>query len=245
MIVFGAIWVLAASAAQAQTLTAKQILDRIDDLYRGKSSRGEMTMIITTRHWKRTLTVRFWSRGKNMSLIRILAPLREKGTATLRVGKDLWNYLPKVRRVIKLSSSMMSASWMGSHFTNDDLVRESRMADDYTYRVSFRGERAGRRVIELVLIPKPDAAVVWGKVTVEVAAGTYMPLKILYYDEDKKLARTMAFSRIKLLGGRRLPSVMTVVPADNPGESTVVRYDRIEFNVGLRDDVFSLRNLQR
>ncbi len=245
LILLGTVWTLAVGAAPARTLTARQVLDRIDDLYRGDSSRGEMTMIITTRHWKRTLTIRFWSLGKTMSLIRILAPLREKGTATLRVGKDLWNYLPKVNRVIKLSSSMMSASWMGSHFTNDDLVRESRMADDYTYRISFQGERAGRRVIELTLIPKPDAAVVWGKVTVLVADGTYMPLVIRYFDEDKKPARTMTFSRVKDLGGRRLPTVLTVVPADNPGESTVVRYDRIQFNVGLRPDFFSLRNLQR
>jgi outer membrane lipoprotein-sorting protein len=236
---------LIAGAAPARALTARQVLDRVDDLYRGDSSQGEMAMIITTRYWKRTLTIRFWSRGKTMSLIRILAPLREKGTATLRVGKDLWNYLPKVNRVIKLSSSMMSASWMGSHFTNDDLVRESRMADDYTYRITFQGQRDGRRVIELTLIPKPDAAVVWGKVTVLVADGTYLPLVIRYFDEDKKPARTMSFSVVKDLGGRRLPTVLTVVPADNPGESTVVRYDRIRFNVGLRPDFFSLRNLQR
>jgi len=240
-----ALLVLAGTTALAGPLTARQILDRVDDLFRGDSSRGRMTMIITTRHWKRTLTLEFWSKGKTMSLIRILAPLREKGTATLRVGKNLWNYLPKVNRVIKLSSSMMSASWMGSHFTNDDLVRESRMADDYTFRITFQGRRAGREVVDLTCIPKPDAAVVWGKVVVTVRAGDYLPLVIKYFDEDMKLARTMTFTQVGDLGGRRLPRVMRVVPADKPDEATVVRYERLKFNLGLSDDLFSLRNLQR
>ncbi|MBU1742693.1 MAG: outer membrane lipoprotein-sorting protein [Proteobacteria bacterium] len=241
--------VLTGSATLAKPLTkpltARRILDGVDDLFRGDSSRGRMTMIITTRHWKRTLTLEFWSKGKTMSLVRILAPQREKGTATLRVGKNLWNYLPKVKRVIKLSSSMMSASWMGSHFTNDDLVRESRMADDYTYRITFRGRRAGREVVDLTCIPKRDAAVVWGKVVVTVRTRDYLPLLIRYFDEDLKPARSMTFSRVADLGGRRLPTVMTVVPADKPGEATVVRYEKMKFNLGLSDDLFSLRNLQR
>lgn len=117
----------------------------MDDLFRGKSSQGLMTMTVVTKHWKRTLTMQWWSKGKDRSLVRILAPKKEAGTATLRVGNDVWNYLPKVKRVIKLPSSMMSGSWMGSHFTNDDLVKESRMADDYTFKITFQGcATAGR-----------------------------------------------------------------------------------------------------
>ena len=226
-------------------LTARQILDRVDDLFRGKSSQGRMTMSITTAHWKRTLSMKWTSRGKERTLIRILAPKKEKGTATLRSGRDIWTYLPKVRRVIKLSSSMMSASWMGSHFTNDDLVKESRMADNYTFKITFRGERGGREVIDITCIPKPKAAVVWGKVVVSVAKAGYMPLMIRYFDEDMKPARTMIFSEVGNLGGRRLPKVMTVVPADKPKESTVVRYLEMRFNIDVPESVFSLRNLQR
>ena len=233
------------AAAEEPTRSAREILDRVDDLFRGNSAHGEMTMTITTAHWTRTLTLEFWSRGEDQSLVRILAPAKEKGTATLRVGNELWNYLPKVKRVIKLPSSMMAASWMGSHFTNNDLVKESRMAADYTFEQSFAGRRNGEEVIKITCLPTPEAAVVWGKVVVQVRRGDYLPLAIPYYDEHTQLARTMTFSDVKTLGGRRLPAKMTVVPADKPAESTVVDYQSIEFDLPLDDEVFSLRNLQR
>ncbi|MCP4656170.1 MAG: outer membrane lipoprotein-sorting protein [bacterium] len=223
----------------------QEILDRVDDLFRGDASRGEMSMTITTAHWQRTLSLAFWSRGEDESLMRILAPKKEKGTATLRVGTNLWNYLPKVKRVIKLPSSMMSASWMGSHFTNNDLVKQSRMADDYRFEQSFAGERDGEEVIEITCLPGAEAAVVWGKVEVRVRRGDYLPLRISYYDERMELARTMIFSEFRPLGGRLLPAKMTVVPADEPEERTVVEYHAIDFDPKLDDDVFSLHNLRR
>jgi len=231
--------------AEETSLSAKEILDKIDDLYRGQASHGRMSMAITTAHWTRTLELEFWSQGKDKSLIRILAPTKEKGTATLRVGSDLWNYLPKVKRVIKLPSSMMSASWMGSHFTNNDLVKESRMAEDYTFEVSFQGRRRGEDLIEVTCLPKPEAAVVWGKVLVEVRLSDYQPLLLTYFDEVMKPARTMTFAEYKTLGGRLLPARMTIVPADKPEEKTVVEYQTIEFEPELAPEVFSLRNLQR
>ncbi len=226
-------------------LSPKEILDRVDDLFRGISSHGRMTMKITTAHWKRSLTLEFWSEGKEKSLIRILAPKKEKGTATLRVGNDMWNYLPKVKRIIKLPSSMMSASWMGSHFTNDDLVKESRMAEDYTFEVTFEGEREGHKIVEVTCHPKPDAAVVWGKVVVTVRRVDYLPLNCIYYDEDLYRARTMIFSKIGRFGERRLPTVMTVVPEDKPNEKTEVVYEEMTFDLDLPPQTFSLRSLQR
>jgi len=246
---FGAILLiailLAGPARAASTLTAKDILDRVDDLFRGDSSHGRMVMTVTTVNWKRSLTIEAWSEGKDKSLLRILAPTKEKGTATLRVDNDIWNYLPKVNRVIKLPSSMMGSSWMGSHFTNDDLVKESRMADDYTFEVTYEGERAGRKVIEITCIPKPEAVVVWGKLVVEVAAEDYMPFEMVYYDEDLNKARTMRFEDVGLLGGRRLPKTMVVTPADKPSESTVVTYMDMSFDLKLSLDLFTLRNLQQ
>jgi outer membrane lipoprotein-sorting protein len=233
------------SQSQTAPLSPKEVLDIVDDLYRGKSSHGKMEMIITTAYWKRTLGLEFWSKGKEKSLIRMLAPKKEKGTTTLRSGNDIWNFLPKVKRVIKLPSSMMSASWMGSHFTNDDLVKESRMADDYTFEISFEGERDGLEIIEISCHPKPDAAVVWGKVMVTVRRDDYTPLDIKYYDEDFKLARTMTFSEVGTVGDRTLPKVLTVLPADKPKERTVIRYSHINFDLELRDDLFSIRTLQR
>jgi outer membrane lipoprotein-sorting protein len=236
---------LLATASSVPGVTAREILDHVDDLFRGTSAHGRAAMTVTTEHWTRALSLEFWSEGKEKSLIRILAPEKEKGTATLKVGNDIWNYLPKVRRVIKLPSTAMSASWMGSHFTNDDLVKESRMADDYTFAVTFEGEREGRPVTEITCIPKPEAAVVWGKVVVVVRTPDLMPLDVRFYDEDLRLARTITYGDVRRLGGRELPVVLTVVPADKPAESTVVRYDDIAFDVRLDADTFSLRTLQR
>jgi hypothetical protein len=231
--------------AQEQPLTPRQILDKVDDLFRSKSSRGLATMTVTTTHWKRSLSLEMWSKGKEKSLFRILAPKKEKGTATLRSGNDIWNYLPKVKRVIKLPSSMMAASWMGSHFTNDDLVKESRMADDYTFKITFSGEMEGEEIVEVTCYPKPDAAVVWGKVLVRALRKKYLPLFIKYYDEDLRLARTMTFSQVSQLGGRFLPAVVAMVPEDKPEESTVIHYKKIDFDIDLKDDFFSLRTLQK
>lgn len=231
--------------APAKELSAQEILDYVDDLYRGKSAAGKMTMTIVTAQWERTLTVEFWSKGKEKSLIRILAPAKEKGTATLRVENDMYNFLPKVKRTIKLPSSMMSASWMGSHFTNDDLVKESRFTDDFTFKITNRLTEGGAPVAEITCTPKPDAAVVWGKVVVYARVNDYTPLRSLYYDEDGKLARTMAFSEIGKSGDRVLPKVLTITPHDKPKEKTVVRYDEINYDVKLADDLFSLRTLEK
>jgi outer membrane lipoprotein-sorting protein len=231
--------------AQETPLSAKQILDKVDDLFRSRSSHGLATMTVTTVHWKRSLTLEMWTKGKDKSLIRIRAPKKEKGTATLRSGNDIWNYLPKVNRVIKLPSSMMAASWMGSHFTNDDLVKESRMAEDYTFEITFLGENQGQEIVEITCQPKAEAAIVWGKVVVMARTADYLPLWVQYFNEDLQLARTMTFSQVDRLGGRKLPTVVTMVPEDKPRELTIITYEKMEFNMQLDDDFFSLRTLQR
>ncbi len=224
---------------------ARKILDRVDDLYRGLSSHGKMAMKVKTEHWSREMKIEAWSKGKKKSLMRILSPRKEKGMTTLKSGENIWNYLPKVKRVIKVPSSMMGGSWMGSHFTNDDLVKESRMAEDFTFTKSFEGERDGVKVEEVACIPKADAAVVWGKVVVLVREADGQPLWIKYYDEDLELARTMTFSGFKKFSGRLVPSIMLIVPADKPEEFTQVTYLEMAFDVKLADRLFSLRNLQR
>ncbi len=237
-------WTVALPARSADK-SARAILDYIDDLYRGESARGVMTMHIVTEHWERTLRLEFWSEGQEKSLVRILAPAKEKGTATLRVGNDIWNYLPKTNRTIKLPSSMMSASWMGSHFTNDDLVKESRMTEDYTFEITFEGERDGESIIEITCTPKPDAPVVWGRVIQIVRASDYQPLEAQYLDEDMALARTMVFSDIRKMDDRQIPLTLTVLPADKPDEKTVVTYQTVDYNVDLPPSAFSLRALRR
>ena len=148
----------------AHAQSAREIIDRVDQLMRGESSLARVTMDIRTENWDRSLTLRSWSLGTEHALIRVETPQKEAGTATLRAGQEVWNYLPRVDRTIKVPSSMMMGSWMGSHFTNDDLVKESRLIDDYEIEIEYEGLRDGVDVWEFLLVPLPEAPVVWGKI---------------------------------------------------------------------------------
>lgn len=235
---------LAAAPAAAQT-NPLEIIDRVDRLLRGDSSRGVATMEVVTEHWEREMTMEVWSLGTDYSLVRLRAPRRDAGTATLMAGDDIWNYLPKVDRTIKIPASMMGGAWMGSHFTNDDLVKESRLVDDFDVELAFEGDRDGAAVWEIRLTPKPEAAVVWGRIDFRIRRADSMPLWARYYDEDGELARTMEYSAFAEMGGRLVPGVMDMRPADKPEERTTFRYDELEFDVDLAPSFFSLRTLQR
>ena len=224
---------------------AHEIVDHVDTILRKNSSSGQVRMEISTENWRRTLTMHIWSRGREDALVRITQPSKEAGTATLKVKENLWTYLPKVNRTIKIPTSMMMASWMGSHFTNDDLVKESRLIRDYVVITSFEGERGGVQVYEYTLTPKPDAVVVWGKIIIEVHQADRMPRWERYYDEDGKLIRELTFSDYKIIDGELVPTRLIMRPADKAGEQTTILYDDIVFNVEISDDTFSLPNLAR
>jgi len=231
-------------AGSARDEQAREIVNKVDRIMRGKSSIARITMEIQSKHWKRTLEAKAWSKGTERTLILILKPVKESGTATLKAEENIWNYLPKVERVIKIPSSMMMGSWMGSHFTNDDLVKESSMIRDYAITTSFEGTRHGEKVWEFTLVPHEDAAVVWGKVVLEVRQRDTMPTWQKYYDEDGELVRTLRFSKYAVMNGRLVPTRMEIRPVDSPDEYTRVTYDELKFNVDLDDGFFSLRNLR-
>jgi hypothetical protein len=224
---------------------AKEILREVDDMWRGASSHTILTMQVKTSHYTRNIRLEGWSKGKEKTLVRILTPLKEKGTATLKSGNNIYSYLPRTDRTIRLTSGMMMGSWMGSHFTNDDLVKESRMEEDYDPTVSFEGRRNNQDIIEFTLIPKPDAAVVWGKVILTVLTDGYLPLIQYYYDEDMNIARTITFKKIQQMAGRPRPTVMRVVPADKLNEYTELIYEKMEMDITLSDAFFSLSHLKR
>ena len=224
--------------------TAREIVDRVDKLLRGASSEGTVEMEVVTEHWSRSIEMRMWSLGTEYALIRILSPQKEAGTATLKADKDIWNYLPRVDRTIKLPPSLMSASWMGSHYTNDDLVKESELIEDYDIEIGFEGSRDGVKVWEFVLTPKPDAAVIWGRIEEQVRKDDFMPVWARYYDDRGEVSRTMTFGDFRVMGGRLVPTRIDVVPADKPGERTTIFYREIEFDVDLDPSFFSLRQLR-
>lgn len=233
------------SESQAADLSSKEILDKIDKMWRGESSIGTYDMKIKTVHWQRSLRIKSWTKGLDYTLMRIEYPKKEKGVSTLKVKNNLWNYLPKIKRVIKVPSSLMMGSWMGSHFTNDDLVKESTLVNDYDHRITFNGKREGQEVYELTLLPKEEAPVVWGKIVILIRKKDLMPLYEEFFDEEGKQVRKMNLSDVKMMGGRLLPSRLKVVPYDKPGEYTEVIYVNIAFDMEIPDTFFSLRNLKQ
>jgi outer membrane lipoprotein-sorting protein len=229
----------------AQAIEVEDLIRHVDRLWRGATSQATMTMTVKTSRYQRSMTMEAWSRGKDYSLILIRKPVKDRGIATLKVKENIWNYLPKINRVTKVPSSMMSGSWMGSHFTNDDLVKDSTFEDDYDSGISYQGERDGKLIYELTSLPKPDAAVVWGRVVMEVEQKSLAPQRGLYYDEDGVLVRTLIFDQNKKIGDRVVPMRMSLQPEDKPNESTVIMYDSIEFGVPLETSFFSLQNLRQ
>lgn len=230
-------------AAQAQT--AKEIMQRVDEKMRGTSNKSEMTMTIVRPDWKREVTMKGWSLGTEYSLILITGPARDKGQAFLKRDNEMWNWQPSIDRVVKLPPSMMLQSWMGSDFTNDDLVKESSIVDDYTHTLEKDSAINGSPVYKIILTPKPDAPVVWGKIVCYVEKKEYNQLLVKYYDEDDYLVNTMVLSDIKNMGGRILPTRLEMIPADNPRQKTVIEYLNQEFNIGLKEDFFSMQNMKR
>ena len=233
------------SEETSEEARVKEILDTVDEMWRGKTSQGRMEMEVVTSHWSRTLRMKVYTEGMERSLVRITYPAKEEGVATLKVDDNIWNYLPKIKRVTKVPASMMLGSWMGSHFTNDDVVKDSQYERDYDTKITFEGERDGKEILELTLHPKPDAPVVWGKIVSVIRAEDYMPLSMTYFDEDGEEVRIFTFEEIKEMGGRILPTVLTIRPVDKPKEFTRVTYLEITFDVDLKPDLFSLRSLQK
>jgi hypothetical protein len=220
------------------------VMNKIDDQYRGAKSHGVMTMSVKTRHFERTITVESWTLGKEYSLMRILKPLKERGTATLKAKNDLYTYLKKTNRTIKITSAMMGGAWMGSHFTNDDLVRDSRLDRDFTISLDPASVKPEATSYRFMLIPKKDAAVVWGKIVVVVRKADLQPIKQTFYDEKQKPVRELDFSDHRQIGGRTMPMKMAMTPLDSSGEYTLVRWEEIDFTANISKSFFSLQNLK-
>jgi len=224
---------------------AREIIDRVDRMLRGDSSIGRVEMSVSTKQWRRTTTLKIWSQGTDHVLIRVEAPKKDAGTATLRVDENIWNYLPKIDRVIRVPTSMMMASWMGSHFTNDDLVKDSRLIRDYYIKKDFEGVRAGAEIYEFKLTPRPQAPVVWGKIVYRIQKSTLMPVWARFYGEDGELKRVADFSEYETMGGRLIPSRMRMSPQDKPGEFTEMKYRELHFDAKIPAEVFTLSYLRR
>ncbi|TYB92880.1 MAG: outer membrane lipoprotein-sorting protein, partial [Kosmotoga sp.] len=167
---------------------ARNILDKVDKLYRSESSYALMEMTIVTPHWERTLKMKTWSEGMDKTFIRIIEPKKEEGVGTLRIENQMWNYLPKTNKVMKIPPSMMMASWMGSDFTNDDLVSEYTFVEDYEFNMT-EVENPDPDLYYVKAVPKPDRPIVWGHIILAVKKDSFMPVWEKYFDEKGRLMR--------------------------------------------------------
>ena len=230
--------------ASAQALPSMdEVIDHLDELYRSSSSHSVMTMTVVRERGTRELTMESWSRGEDDALIVIRSPAREAGTATLMTEDGLWNYAPRADRLIRIPSGLLSESWMGSHFTNDDLMRETSYDEDYDTELSW-GEHEGDRRLLVTMTPKPDAPVVYTRVLFYLTPDRWTPTRQEFYDEGE-LIRYMTFDRVETVDGRPIPMRMTLQPTDEPDERTVVEYEELDFDVRVDDDLFTRRGLRR
>lgn len=239
---FVVVFILPCLSAGAQT--AYDITRKAEDKMRGATASGTMTITIKRPTWSREMSMKVWSKGNTYSLILILSPDKDKGITFLKRGKEVWNWIPALERTIKLPPSMMSQSWMGSDFTNDDLVKESSLATDFVQ--SFAGDSIidGRSCYRIELVPKPTASVVWGKIITYIDRKDFLQLRSEFYDEDGALVNIMSGSDIRLLGGKLLPSVFELYPADKPGNTTIIRYRSLLFDQPIDDSFFSTQTMR-
>lgn len=229
---------------QGPALTAKQVVKKADDNVRGKTAQAEMIIRTVRPTWQREMTVKTWSVGDQYAMIVVKSPVKDKGVAFLKRKKEVWNWVPVLERSIKLPPSMMTQSWMGTDFTNDDLVKESSVVEDYDH--AFQGDTLiGTRECYIIrMIPKPEAAIVWGKIIICIDKKDYVEVHSKFYDEDGVLVNIMNASGIKLMDGRLIPTHLEMIPVDKKGHKTELIYSSISYNKPLSESFFSLQQMK-
>ncbi|BDU37466.1 outer membrane lipoprotein-sorting protein [Vibrio nigripulchritudo] len=227
------------SLSSEKILTATEIIERSDQQMRGESSYTVSTMNIIRPDWTRSMSMKSWSKGQDLSLVLVTAPAKDKGTSSLKRYREMWNWLPGIERVIKIAPSMLGQSWMGSDFTNDDLINQSSIVVDYTHELlgSETFDRADMWLIEATA--KPDAPVVWSKVKLWISQKTFLQRKVEFYDEFDELVNTLSTYEVKELGGRMVSTRMEMVPADKPGQKTEMITHDAQFDFEIESDFFS------
>ncbi len=224
---------------------AKEIVRKADDHMRGTTSFAVMTIQIVRPTWSREMSMKTWSKGTDLALVLITSPVKDKGTVFLKRKNEVWNWIPSIERNVKLPPSMMSQSWMGTDFTNDDLVKEASVVNDYDHNIVGEDDILERTCYKIQMVPKPEAAIVWGKVYLWVDKKDYLILKAEYYDEENVLVNTMLSSDIKMLGGKLIPAKTEMIPADKKGNKTVLLYNSLVFDKPIEESFFSTQNMQR
>lgn len=225
--------------------SATEIIKKADEKMRGKTSQGELIIKTTRPTWSREMKIRSWMKENDFALLLIQSPPKDKGIVYLKRKKEVWNWMPILERIIKLPPSMMTNSWMGTDFTNDDLVKESSVVDDYHHKLLRDTMVDGKSCYKLELIPKPNTAVVWGKLLVAIDKKDFLELYTEFFDEKGTLTNTMKGYDIKVMDGRLIPTRIEMIPADKKGHKTEIRYLSIQFNRNIDDNFFSIERIKQ
>jgi outer membrane lipoprotein-sorting protein len=221
------------------------IVEKAENAIKGETSHGEFTMKIVRPDYSRELRLEAWNKGNDKALIEIKAPPKEAGNKTLKIENEMWTYLKATETTMKLPASMLLQSWNGSDLTNDDLVRESKMSQDYDVTIMFEENISGDICWKLELIPKPNVPVVWGKIYYWIRKNDYLPALIQYYDEKDNLIRTMQFMNYDQMNGRKIPLNWKIIDEKRKGHYTIFYYEDVSFDIKISDRKFSFRELER
>lgn len=232
-------------SCQLAAQNATEIVKKTDEKARGKTSIASITIQIVRPNWTREMKVKGWTKGNDLSMILVNEPVKDKGVVYLKRKKEVWNWIPSIERTIKLPPSMMSQSWMGTDFTNDDLVKEASIVEDYNHSILGDTTVDSRLCYKIQLLPKPESAVVWGKIFTCIDKKDYLMLYVEYYDEDNRLVNTLKASDIKMMGGRLLPSRMEMIPADKKNNKTILIYNSLVFDKPIEDNFFTSQNISK
>ena len=219
---------------------AKSLIDEMEALYRGESSKATLTMKVETPQYSRTMQMESSSVGQQDAFIRILSPKKDRGISTLKLDQEMWNFFPKINKVIKVPPSMMMGSWMGSDFTNDDLVKQTTLTQEYDLQLTETPTE-----YNITLLPREKTVTVWGRIDYIVNKEHLVPVNQNFYDDEGVMIRKMVFSELKDFGGRIVPSVMEVIPLNKEGHRTVIIYNNLEFDPpDVDESIFTLRHLK-
>jgi outer membrane lipoprotein-sorting protein len=242
-ILAAAILVFFGMSAVAEERDATAIVQEAINHWRGLTSDGVMTMVIHRPDWERSMTMRAWTKGDDRSLVRVLEPRKDRGNGTLTDDNSMWSYSPKVNRVIKIPSSMMGQSWMGSDFSNKDIARADDIVKMYDHSILSTEEAGGVTIYEIQSIPHEDAAVVWGREVLKIRSD-YVVAEHRFYDQDVVLVKTLTSLEIGEMGGRTIALRQRMAKEESPEEWTEIQVVSVEYDIELPDGLFTLSNLR-
>ena len=224
---------------------ADEIIKKSETRLKGKTSYSEIKITTIRPKYTREMTVKTWTKGTDYSVTLILSPAKDEGTVFLKRKNEIWNYIPSIDRLVKMPPSMLSQSWMGTDIKNDDLLENSSLVDDYNKKIVATEEIEGYPCYKIELTPKEDVNSIWGQITMWISKADYMQMKVKYYDEDKELVNTFYGRSVKLIGGLKMPTENSIVPANKKGNKTKILTTKRQINIEVNDNIFTTQYMKR